>query len=124
MLAGYPVPRSARALNNFLAKEPIALHGVLIAFRTSDLVLTKTDHADSRAQGFSVLNRSAEVCGFECEHQLFLLTFITATGEEDLNELCRYPKDSVPSGIEKTCLELYQECLRSPQAFLIAENGE
>lgn len=92
MLAGYPVPRSARALNNFLAKEPIALHGVLIAFRTSDLVLTETDHADSRAQGFSVLNCSAEVCGFECEHQLFLLTlgygFRRLTGDS-ITHLCK-----------------------------------
>jgi type I restriction enzyme M protein len=46
---------------------------------------------------------------------------ITATGEEDLNELCRYPKDNVPQGIDKTCLELNQEFGQTPEAFLLKE---
>jgi type I restriction enzyme M protein len=32
---------------------------------------------------------------------------ITATGDDDLNEL--YPNDNVPQGIEKTCVEVYRE---------------
>lgn len=48
---------------------------------------------------------------------------ITATGEEDLNEL--YPsKDKVPVGIEKTCVDLYQEFLSNPNAFLLKKNGK
>lgn len=46
---------------------------------------------------------------------------ITATGEEDLNVLCRYPKDAVPPGVEKTCLELYRAFRQNPHAFLLEE---
>ena len=42
---------------------------------------------------------------------------ITATGDEDQNELCRFPKDNLPAGITKTCLELYQEFRHNPQLF-------
>lgn len=49
---------------------------------------------------------------------------ITATGEEDLNELCRYPKDSVPSGIETTCLELYRQFGENPETFLFKEDAK
>ena len=34
---------------------------------------------------------------------------ITATGDDDYNELCRFPKDNAPPGLEKTCLELFQD---------------
>ena len=46
---------------------------------------------------------------------------ITATGEEDQNEL--YPNEKVPEGIEKTCLELYQEFHANPEAFLLKEEA-
>lgn len=46
---------------------------------------------------------------------------ITATGEDDLNELCRFPKDNVPPGVEKTCFELYTEFLKNPKGFFLAE---
>lgn len=36
---------------------------------------------------------------------------ITATGEEDRNELCRLPKYKLPDDLTKTCLELYCELL-------------
>lgn len=42
---------------------------------------------------------------------------ISATGEPDLNEL--YPNDRVPSGIEKTCLELYQDFRKDPTPFFV-----
>jgi len=42
---------------------------------------------------------------------------ISATGEPDLNEL--YPNDRVPSGIEKTCLELYREFRQNPSPFFV-----
>jgi len=45
---------------------------------------------------------------------------ISATGEEDLNEL--YPTDSHPKNIDKTCLEWYREFLADPEKF--TENGE
>lgn len=45
---------------------------------------------------------------------------ISATGEEDLNEL--YPTDNQPKDIEKTCLEWYREFLADPEKF--AGNGE
>ena len=45
---------------------------------------------------------------------------ISATGEEDLNEL--YPTDNNPKDIEKTCLEWYREFLADPDNF--AGNGE
>lgn len=44
---------------------------------------------------------------------------ITATGDPDQNEL--YPNDNIPPGIEKTCLELYQEFRRNPKTFLLTE---
>jgi len=47
---------------------------------------------------------------YEAEH-----VGITATGEADYNEL--YPNDNMPSGLEKTCLELYQEFSKNPEAF-------
>jgi type I restriction enzyme M protein len=47
---------------------------------------------------------------YEAEH-----VGITATGEAGYNEL--YPNDNLPPGLEKTCLELYQEFRRSPKAF-------
>ncbi len=45
---------------------------------------------------------------------------ISATGEEDLNEL--YPTDNKPKDIEKTCLEWYREFLADPGKFV--GNGE
>lgn len=44
---------------------------------------------------------------------------ISATGEEDQNEL--YPNANQPTGLEKTCLEWYREFLADPKAF--AEAG-
>lgn len=44
---------------------------------------------------------------------------ISATGEEDQNEL--YPNPNQPQGIEKTCLEWYREFLADPKAFTGAE---
>jgi type I restriction enzyme M protein len=41
---------------------------------------------------------------------------ISATGEEDQNEL--YSNDNKPEGIEKTCLEWYREFLADPEGFL------
>jgi type I restriction enzyme M protein len=34
---------------------------------------------------------------------------ITATGDEDSNDLCRFPKDNLPAGDSRSCLELYQD---------------
>lgn len=45
---------------------------------------------------------------------------ITATGDEDENELCRWPRDNPPPGVDKTCLELYQEFKRRPKSFFLA----
>lgn len=49
---------------------------------------------------------------------------ITATGDEDQNELCRYPKDNPPPGIVKTCLELHEEFRRNPELFFITEEKQ
>ena len=49
---------------------------------------------------------------------------ITATGEDDLNELCRFPKDNPPPGVDKTCFELYQEFKKNPKAFMLAEAAQ
>jgi type I restriction enzyme M protein len=43
---------------------------------------------------------------------------ITATGDSDQNELI--PSDTLPAGIEKSCLDLYREYRRNPKAFLLA----
>ena len=45
---------------------------------------------------------------------------ISATGEEDENELC--PNDSQPTDCDKTCLELYREFLVNPDAVAGFEN--
>jgi type I restriction enzyme M protein len=42
---------------------------------------------------------------------------ITATGEEDENEL--FPNDRVPAGCERTCLELFRDFVRAPESFLL-----
>ena len=47
---------------------------------------------------------------------------ITATGEQDQNELV--PNDNMPPGITKTCLEIYQEFRRNPKPFFIGEAGQ
>ncbi|MBU2622262.1 MAG: N-6 DNA methylase [Proteobacteria bacterium] len=47
---------------------------------------------------------------------------ISATGEEDQNEL--YPNTNQPPGIEKTCLEWYLEFLSNPKVFAEAGGGE
>ena len=44
---------------------------------------------------------------------------ITATGEQDQNELV--PNNNLPRGIKKTCLELYQEFRRDPKLFFLTE---
>ena len=44
---------------------------------------------------------------------------ITATGEQDQNELV--PNDNQPPDIAKTCLELYQEFRRDPKPFFLTE---
>ena len=45
---------------------------------------------------------------------------ISATGDADQNELI--PNDNLPSGIDKSCLELYQEYRLNPMAFFLAES--
>ena len=47
---------------------------------------------------------------------------ITATGEEDQNELV--PNDNQPPGITKTCLELYQDFRHDPAPFFLTEATE
>ena len=47
---------------------------------------------------------------------------ISATGEEDQNEL--YPNPNQPADIKKTCLEWYQEFLASPKDFAEAGGDE
>ena len=44
---------------------------------------------------------------------------ITATGEDDENEL--YPNENIPPGIQRTCLELYHAFREHPEAFLFEE---
>ena len=41
---------------------------------------------------------------------------ISATGEEDQNEL--YPNANQPEGTEKTCLEWYRDFLTDPEGFI------
>jgi len=45
---------------------------------------------------------------------------ITPTGDEDQNELCRFPKDNPPPGISKTCLEVHKEFRHNPSAFSLS----
>ena len=47
---------------------------------------------------------------------------ISATGEEDQNEL--YPNPNQPERMERTCLEWYKEFLANPNAFTEAEGAE
>ena len=47
---------------------------------------------------------------------------ISATGEEDQNEL--YPNSNQPQEIEKTCVEWYREFLADPKAFAEVEKGK
>ena len=47
---------------------------------------------------------------------------ITATGEQDQNEL--FPSDNLPAGITKTCLELYQEFRHDPTPFFLTEAAD
>lgn len=47
---------------------------------------------------------------------------ISATGEEDQNEL--YPNEKQPNGIEKTCLEWYREFRADPTTFAGAGGSE
>lgn len=44
---------------------------------------------------------------------------ITATGEEDQNEL--YPNKNFPPGLDKSCLELYREFRENPEKFFLGE---
>lgn len=53
---------------------------------------------------------------YEAEH-----VGITATGDAAPNEL--YPNDRQPPGCERTCLELYREFERDPQAFFLAQSA-
>ena len=45
---------------------------------------------------------------------------ITATGEEDQNEL--YPNPNKPENIDKTALEHYRAFLKDPKPYLMGEN--
>jgi type I restriction enzyme M protein len=42
---------------------------------------------------------------------------ITATGEQDQNELVQ--NDNIPPGTTKTCLEFYHEFRRNPKPFFL-----
>jgi type I restriction enzyme M protein len=44
---------------------------------------------------------------------------ITATGEEDENEL--YPNENIPLGVQRVCLDLYREFRKHPEDFLLEE---
>jgi len=46
---------------------------------------------------------------------------ISATGEEDVNEL--YPGKNFPVELGKSCLELYREFRENPEVFMLAEVG-
>jgi type I restriction enzyme M protein len=46
---------------------------------------------------------------------------ITATGEQDQNEL--YPNPSMPPEIDRSCLELYREFCLSPSTFGIQRDS-
>jgi type I restriction enzyme M protein len=47
---------------------------------------------------------------------------ITATGEQDQNEL--FANDNLPPGVTKTCLDLYQEFRLNPEPFFLREATE
>ncbi len=44
---------------------------------------------------------------------------ITATGEDDQNEL--YPNKNLPADLDKSCLELYREFRENPERFFLEE---
>lgn len=46
---------------------------------------------------------------------------ITATGDDDQNELCRYPKDNLPPGVSLSCLEHYERFRSDPDSYLLKE---
>ena len=74
----------------------------------------RTRHAESRALlktrfNYPIFMYEAEKVG------------ITATGEPDQNEL--YPNPDLPVGIEKSCVELYQEFRKDPNPFLVKVHG-
>lgn len=68
VLTGNAVARLAVAVNDFFTEEAEALHGIAITFASGYSVFPEANHADFRTQGFGVLNRPAQVCGFECKH--------------------------------------------------------
>ncbi len=47
---------------------------------------------------------------------------ITATGDEDSNELGPR-RDALPAGVSQTCLEVYREYRQNPEAFLMGEQA-
>jgi len=47
---------------------------------------------------------------------------ITATGEEDQNEL--YPNANQPANCDKTCIEWYRKFLADPSSFAVVRGGE
>ncbi len=46
---------------------------------------------------------------------------ITATGESDPNEL--YPNPNLPTGVEKSCVELYEAFRKNPEPFFVKANA-
>lgn len=98
MLTRHAVFSQAVTINHLLTKEAVALHGVAVPTASSYGVFSEANHSDSRAQGFSFLNRAAEVCRFEVEHcpSLLLLgySFCHLT-EDSITHLCKSGKQKL-----------------------------
>ena len=75
-----------------------------------------------RAMEEKIAAESRALLKQRCDYPIFLYEVehvgITATGERTTNEL--YPNDRQPPGDAKTCLELFREFERDPQAFFVA----
>jgi type I restriction enzyme M protein len=98
---------AAKAAATLLREQRAALKKELAEFekRIAETIATESRALLKKRFDYPVFLYEAEKVG------------ISATGEPDLNEL--YPNDRVPSGIEKTCLELYHEFRKDPAPFFV-----
>lgn len=78
--------------------------------RMADIIATETRALLKQRFPYPIFLYEAEKVG------------ITATGDAEQNELI--PNDSLPPGISKSCLELYQEYRHDPKSFFLSEAAQ
>jgi type I restriction enzyme M protein len=87
---------AAKKSRNASARKELQQELVAFQRRTAETIASETRALVKERFSYPIFLYEAEHVG------------ITATGEDDFNELCRFPSEKLPPGITVSCFELYE----------------